>query len=1081
MKKLILAQFLIFAVCTVLAQTPPATFDLRNVNGENYVTSVKNQQGGTCWTFGAMAAMEGNLLMTGAWAASGETGEPNLAEYHLDWWNGFNQNNNDDINPPSGSGLEVHQGGDYRVTSAYISRNEGAVRDIDGQSYNAPPARWDAGYHYYYPRNIEWYTMDENLNGINLIKQKIMENGVMGTCMCYDGSFMSNYIHYQPPTSTLDPNHAVAIIGWDDAMATQAPLPGAWLVKNSWGAGWGNAGFFWISYYDKHACRNPEMGAISFQDVEPLQYDKTYCHDYHGWRDTKTGTTEAFNAFVAESGDMLSSVSFFTAVHNVDFAVKIYDNFTSGVLQNELASVSGHIDYSGLHTIDLPEPVTLNQGDDFYIFLQLSDGGIPYDRTSDVPVLLGASYRAIVESTANPGESFYHEDGIWKDFYDYNDPSGYEHTGNFCIKGLAKTAYGMKTGSIEILDPTGNNNGRIDPGETVQIMVTLKNTGLFNITDIAAKFTSTDPYTLINSGILNFGTITPGEEATAGFSISADPATPVGHTIIGSLDVNCVSNGNDFTYNFDLGFVVGLVVEDFETGDFSQYDWESYGDNIWAVANSGAYEGMYCAKSGTIGHNSESYLQLSLNVIADGEISFYRKVSSEPDYDYLQFYVDSQMRDEWSGEQDWAHFTYSVTAGEHTFMWLYLKDVSAIGGSDCAWLDYIIFPPIEGPMPPLVHQQIAIPQGWSGISGYLVPLDGSLEKIFEGIANNLVIVQDMQGAYWPAGGMNTIGNWNTQSGYKIKVSENVNLDFSGYDLVNHTLELNEGWNLIPVISSSIVSCEALFGSLGGDLIIAKEVAGSHVYWPGEGVETLENLNSGKSYLVKLEAPGSVTFPQSLAFNATPSSEQVKSSNLYDFTPSGNSHVVIFPSSSLVSEVLVGDEIFALTEGGICSGSVVISDLTQTIALVVFGNDSTSSVITGFSNNEPMNFILYRPSMNDAFMLAIQAFDPTFPNQGSYENEGLSKIQTFYIQWEGINEATVPTVYFSPNPTNDKITISGIESWPVNIEIVNVKGQHVISLIKTSEKEVNLSGLHNGFYFIRITNDKWNVVRKLVVK
>ncbi len=133
------------------------------------------------------------------------------------------------------------------------------------------------------------------------------------------------------------------------------------------------------------------------------------------------------------------------------------------------------------------------------------------------------------------------------------------------------------------------------------------------------------------------------------------------------------------------------VGEDFETGDFSRFSWEHYGNAAWSITSSQKHSGNYSAESGSIDHNENSSLEVALDCI-EGDIRFSYKVSTESGFDYLRFYIDGDEQDKWSGEHDWAEVSFAVTEGRRTFRWEYCKDSSASYGDDAAWIDDIVFP-----------------------------------------------------------------------------------------------------------------------------------------------------------------------------------------------------------------------------------------------------------------------------------------------------------------------------------------------------------------------------------------------------
>lgn len=155
-------------------------------------------------------------------------------------------------------------------------------------------------------------------------------------------------------------------------------------------------------------------------------------------------------------------------------------------------------------------------------------------------------------------------------------------------------------------------------------------------------------------------------------------------------------------------------------------------------------------------------------------------------------------------------------------------------------------------------QSLSLPAGWSGISSYVTPSNPEVESLLQPIMESFIILSNDQGVFWPDGNINTIGNWNSHSGYAIKVTDEVELTISGTRETNLTLNLEQGWNLIPVLSDCNVQITELF--LGTQPTLIKEVAGNNLYWPEFGIVSLVELKPGKSYFVFLESAAQITFP-----------------------------------------------------------------------------------------------------------------------------------------------------------------------------------------------------------------------------
>ena len=199
-----------------------SSFDLR----AKAATGVRDQGNcGSCWAFGTHAALEGSYrIVNNTVIDSSEQATVDCSRYgkgcNGGWW---------------AFGDFIKRGNPTEASYPYTAKRGKCKRKID-RVYKA--SAWG----YVDPNNA--------IPSVDKIKQALCKYGPIATAVNVTTLFQAYTGGVFNERDSGAVNHAVTLVGWDDSKGDK----GAWLLKNSWGTGWGTAaggperGYMWIAY-----------------------------------------------------------------------------------------------------------------------------------------------------------------------------------------------------------------------------------------------------------------------------------------------------------------------------------------------------------------------------------------------------------------------------------------------------------------------------------------------------------------------------------------------------------------------------------------------------------------------------------------------------------------------------------------------------------------------------------------------------------------------------------------------------------------------------------------------------------------
>lgn len=338
---------------------------------EDYRMPVLRNQGNTntCWAFASLSALESSKDgdMTGSFSAD-----------HLIYQNPF--------------GRSFDEGGAYVVTMSYLLSWNGPVLEeqdpFDGEIVeDLEPCLHVQEIRQSEPKDYE------------TIKRFIYLYGGVESAVYLDfDEYMAKSSYYDEEynsycyTGENVSNHDLVIVGWDDTFPAEnfvgnVTTDGAFLCLNSWGEQFGDNGVFYVSYEDV----NIGGYGVTYSRIDKTDnYDKIYQSDLCGYT-AQVGyqQDEAWFAsvYTAEKAISLRAAGFYATGKYTEYEIYIVPEFVDDEsLKDRKFVCNGFLQDAGYYTIDFPEAVTIEAGNDFAIVVKIITEDAEYPVAIECPV-----------------------------------------------------------------------------------------------------------------------------------------------------------------------------------------------------------------------------------------------------------------------------------------------------------------------------------------------------------------------------------------------------------------------------------------------------------------------------------------------------------------------------------------------------------------------------------------------------------------------------------------------------------------------------------------------------------------------